>query len=314
MLRTAFVLLAAICLGLPGLRAQDADRYIAEGDSLLLADRPQKALDSYDAAIRVRPNAASYAARARAWYALDRMDRYLLDAEKALQLDTTCVEANYQRALYAYRGEDWSHAERLATRGLDHGAYGGLRQKLLILRGEARAELKRHEASIKDLTEGLGNTNSDPEAMRTLARQYDAVGDHASALTVLETLCTIEPANIGHWSNRGFELAALGRYDESLAMCDKALELDKDEPVALSNRAYALLKLGREKEAMQDVERSLRSYPANPYALRTRALLHLRKGERSKACADLGLARIMGDVPEVEAMLLEHCGGTAPQR
>jgi hypothetical protein len=43
-------------------------------------------------------------------------------------------------------------------------------------------------------------------------------------------------------------------------------------------------------------------------------LLHLRKGERSKACEDLGLARIMGDVPEVEALLLEHCGGAAPQR
>jgi tetratricopeptide (TPR) repeat protein len=314
MLRTAIALLAAMWLGLTGLHAQDADRFIAQGDSLLLADRPQKALDAYDAALKLRPTAASYAARARAWYALDRMDRYLMDAEKALQLDSTCVEANYQRALYAYRGEDWSHAERLATRGLDHGAKGILRQKLLILRGEARAELKRHDTAIKDLTEGLGGTNGDTEAMRTLARQYDAKGDHASALTVLEALCAIEPTNIGHWSNRGFELGALGRYDESLAMCDKALELDKDEPVALSNRAYALLKLGREKEAMQDVERSLRSYPANPYALRTRALLNLRKGERSKACEDLGLARIMGDVPEVEALLLEHCGGTSPQR
>lgn len=312
--RYAPLLLLLLLLPFTAARAQDADRLIATGDSLLLADRPQKALDRYDAAIRVRPDAGSYSARAKAWFALDRMDRFLLDAEKALQLDSTHVEANFQRALYAFRGEDWSHAERLCTRGLTYAPKGDLRDRLLVLRGQARAELKKNGSAIQDLSEGLLGRPDDADALRTLAHLCDAEGDHARALALLEQLCAKEPKNIGHWTNRGYELAALGRYEESLAMCDKALELDKDEPVALSNRAYTLLKLGREQEAMADVERSLKSYPANPFALRTRALLYLRKGERAKACADLSLARILGEVPEVDALLLEHCGGTTTPR
>lgn len=309
------LVLLSLLFALSGrLLAQDAAQFIRLGDSLLLVDKPQKALDQYDAAIKARPDADAYSARARAWLYMDRMDRYLMDAEKALQLDSTHVEANYQRALYAFRAEDRNQAERLCTRGLDHGAKGAMRDQLLRLRGRARAELRKNPAAIADLEEGLKHERTDLEALHALARLYDATGAHEKALGLLETLCTIEPENIGNWTNRGYELAALGRYGESLEMCDKALTIDKDEPVALSNRAYTLLKLGREQESMADIERSLKSYPANPYALRTRALLLLRKGEREKACADLGLARILGEVPEVDALILEHCGGAPTPR
>jgi tetratricopeptide (TPR) repeat protein len=294
--------------------AQDADRCIALGDSLLLIDRPQKAVDQFDAAIKLRPDAGSYSARARAWYAMERMDRFLLDVEKALQLDSTYVEANYQRALYAFRSEDWSHTERLCTRALNHKPDAAMLARVLVLRGEARAEQKKVPGAIEDLKAGLGSSSDDHEALRTLARLYDAIGDHAAALGVLETLCALEPDNIGHWTNRAFELNALGRHEEALKMCEQALSMDKDEPVALSNRAYTLLKLGRDNDAMADIERSLKSYPANPYALRTRAVLLLHKGERDKACADLSLAKILGDVPEVDELLKEHCGGTSAPR
>jgi len=293
--------------------AQDADRCIALGDSLLSVDRPQKAAEQYEAAIKLRPDATSYSARARAWFYMDRMDRFVMDADKALQLDSLYPEANYQRALYAYRAEDHRTADRLLTRALPK-ATGKLRGQMLILRGEVRAELKQNAAAIEDLKAGIGDGNDDHDALRTLARLYDANGQYEEALAVLVTLCTVDPVNIGHWTNRGFELMSLNRYEEALSMFDRALMLDKDEPVALSNRASCLLKLGREQEAMADVERSLRSYPANPWALRTRALLLLNKGEREKACADLSLAKILGDVPDVDALLLEHCGGTTAPR
>jgi tetratricopeptide (TPR) repeat protein len=293
--------------------AQDADRCIALGDSLLALDRPQKALEQYESAIKLRPDAHSYSARARAWFYQDRMDRFVMDADKALQLDSVYPEANYQRALYACRAEDFRFAERLLSRGLP-GATGKLRDQMLVLRGEARAELKKNAAAIEDLKAGIGDRNDDHEALRTLARLYDANGQYEEALAVLVTLCVVEPENIGHWTNRGYELLELQRYEDALAMFEKALKLDKDEPVARSNRAYCLLKLGRSEEAMADVEQSLKAYPANPYALRTRALLYLAKGEREKACNDLSLAKILGTVPEVDQLIQEHCGGTTAPR
>ena len=141
-----------------------------------------------------------------------------------------------------------------------------------------------------------------------------AVAPPLPEILTLEQLCAVQPEDIGNWTNRGYELAALGRFDEALTIYGEALALDKDEPTVLSNRAWALLKLGRQDEALSDVERSLKSYPANPYALRTRALLYVAKGQREKACADLELARIIGGVDDVLQLITEHCAGIAPKR
>ena len=112
------VLAALAVLGMHA-QGQDAARLIAMGDSLLAADRTLKALDKFNAAVQLAPTATSYAARARAWSAMDRMDRYLMDVDRALKLDSLHVEANYQRAAYALRVEDYHLADRAATRALE---------------------------------------------------------------------------------------------------------------------------------------------------------------------------------------------------
>lgn len=294
MARASILPLVVALLAGPTGQAQTVEQLLAEGDSLLGQERFAKAVDLYTRAVNERPSAATYTARARAWYAMDRTDRFLQDVEQALRADSTFPEANYQRSLYALRGEDHRGAERYSDRGLRHGAVGRLRAQLLLVHGEALAELRRPEQAIADLRDGLAQIPDDLDANRTLARMLDETGDHEGALVVLERLCTLEPSNPGHWTNRGFELSRLGRWTDALAMFENALDIDRDEPVALSNRAYALLHLDRNDEAWKDVERSLRYYPANAFALRTRALLRLRKGDLEKACADLSLARILG--------------------
>jgi len=288
--------------------AQNAKQLIEQGDSLLGLEKPQRALDHFERAIVLDGSSGSYLARARAWYMLDRMDRFVLDVDKALRLDSSSAEAHYQRALYSIRAEDPAKAEYHAGQAIIYGTDKRMRSKAYILRGEARAEMKRNTQAIEDLEMGLGTELVDALAMRTLARLYDATGRHADALRILERLCEMEPADVGHWTNRGYELIMLQRYEEALSMVGRALEIDKDEPVALSNRAYIYLKTDRDKEAMADVERSLRSYPSNPHALRTRAMLRLRKGEREKACEDLTLAKALGDVPEVDQLVKDNCG------
>lgn len=294
--------------------AQDPSRLIAEGDSLLALERPQKALDKFTAAVDMAPSASTYSARARAWYRLDRMDRYLMDVEKALKLDSLHPEANFQRAMYASRSEDNVAVERYSSRALVHGAKEPLRYQLLILRGQARTETRDYAGAIEDLRSGLGDRTEDLPAMKSLARCYDAMGEHEASLHVLEKLCAVEPDDIGNWTNRGFELATLGRHEDALVVYGEALELDRDEPTALSDRAWSLLQLHREDEALRDVERSLKAYPANAFALRTRALLNLNKGLKEKACADLQLAHILGGVPDVDKLIDQNCAGVLPKR
>jgi len=310
------LLVAVLWIGSGGTAcAQEARILILKGDSLLDLEKPQRALEYFDKAIAKDASATSYLARAQAWFVMDRMDRFLMDVEQALRKDSTSANAHYQRGLYAMRAEDPGKAEHHATKAHDLATQPLLKAQALILRGEARSELKRYSTAIDDLEKGLAGSSTDPEALKVLGRLYDQEGRHEDALHVLEQLCSIEPGQVGHWSNRGFELTMLGRYDEALTMIEEALSIDKDEPVALSNRAYVYMKLDREKEAWSDVERSLRSYPANPFALRTRAMLHLRKGEGGKACEDLTLAKALGGVEEVERLIKENCDTSgAPEK
>lgn len=312
--KLALVFLLLFLLAAP-VSAQSVESLIATGDSLLRAEKPQRALEYYEKAVAADPSAPALLGRAKAFYMTDRMDRFLLDVEHALRLDSTLGEAHYQRALYAMRANDPARAETHGTLAIRYAADSTLKARSFILRGEARAEQKRYAGAIEDIDHGVKSGETDTEAMRTLGRLLDQMGRHEESLAVLVQLCEIEPHDVGNWSNRGFELIMLGRYDEAMPIIEKALSIDKDEPVALSNRAYVNLKLGREAEAWSDIERSLRSYPSNPYALRTRALLRLRKGERSKACEDLTLAKALGDVPEVDALIKEHCASErAPKR
>lgn len=307
-----FAFLAALSAGTTF--GQDGRLLILRGDSLLKLEKPQRALEFYEKAIQQDPSANNFLSRAKAWYMMDRMDRFLLDVEAALKKDSTSANAHYQRALYAFRGQDMAKAEWHGTKAVDLATIPSLKGQAHLLRGLVRSEAKRNQAAIEDLELGLATGVSDVEGMKTLARLYDQEGRHEEALGLLEKLCLLEPGQVGHWTNRGFELTMLGRYEEALKMIQEALSMDKDEPVALSNRAYVRLMMNMEAEAWSDVERSLRFYPANPFALRTRAMLRLKKGDRAKACDDLTLAKALGGVPEVDKLIKENCDTSGPQQ
>ncbi len=293
---------------------QPASVLIAEGDTLLAQNSASKAMDKFNAALAAGHTADAFAARARGWFYQGKYDKFLADTREALALDSTHLLANYQRALYALRSEDAAAAITFASRTLSHGPNAELRRKALIVRGEAAALAGQTANAISDLEAGLEGNLTDVQAMKTLARLQDAAGNPGASLKVLEKLCELQPMDIGNWSNRGYELNQLQRYEDALKILDRALELDKDEPVVLSNKAYALLKLDRDQEALPLINKSLRSDRVNPYALRTRAMLLLRKGERDKACNDLTLAKAMGGAPEVDELVKQHCSGMPRKR
>lgn len=311
--RIVSILILLMFAAMAVVKAQNAAMLIAQGDSLLEMDRAIKAMEKFDAAITLTPSADSYAGRARGWYFQGKYDKFTEDNTSALKLDSLHAKANYQQALYALRSGNNADVVESASRVLVKGPKA-LRDRALVLRGEAEAALGRTEQAITDLSEGLGVRLDDLPAMKTLARLYDASGDPAKSLTVLERLCAAEPADIGNWSNRGFELSKLERYEEAVQVLDNALEFDKDEPVVLSNKAFALMKLDRDADALTAVNHSLKSDKANPYALRTRALLYLRKGDQDKACNDLTLSKAMGGAPDVDSLIKQHCAGTPKKK
>lgn len=294
--------------------AQSVQLLLIRGDSLLDADKPQRALDVFDQAVKKEATPNTLLARARAFYKLDRMERFVQDIDRVLRMDSTNGEAHFQRGVYSLQGNDSDRAEFHGARAIQYARSDHYKAKAYNLRGEARAERKHFKEALDDLSAAWALGLEDEHAMRTLAQLYDMEGQHDQALRVIERLCDLDPVDMGNWTNRALELNALGRYEEALSMADRALSSDKDEPVAMSHRAYAFAKLGRDQEAWEAVEHSLRNYPSNPYALRTRAFLRIRKGDRAKACDDLSLAKALADIPEVDQLMLENCSSEGRKR
>ncbi|WKZ67331.1 MAG: tetratricopeptide repeat protein [Flavobacteriales bacterium] len=308
-------LFAALLWLLPGYGgAQSVQLLLVRGDSLLDADKPQRALVVFDEAVRKETSVRTLLSRARAYSALKRNDRFVEDIDKALRLDSTAGEAHYQRGAYALRVNDSDRAEFHGTRAILFARDARAKARAHNLRGEARAERKQFAAAIEDLAAAWAGGLEEVTAMRTLAQLYDVEGRHEEALRVLERLCEMDPSDLGNWTNRAHELNMLGRFEDALPITERALGYDADEPVALSHKAYALAKLERDDEAWTTVERSLRNYPSNPYALRTRAILRLRRGDRAKACDDLSLARALADIPEVDRLAQEHCASQGTRK
>ncbi len=309
-----FVISALLLGGISPLHAQSYESLIGKGDSLLDLGKSLKAVSYYDRAIKAGAKAEGYSARARAWYELDRMDRFILDVETALDYDKNHPYAQFQRALYAMRSRDWSLAKTSCDRALKAGIVEQMVPQVRICRGEAMAKLGQIEAAIDDLRAGIDAGEMDVEAMRLLASLYHDIELHESAAQVLERLVALPEGDNGDRINLGYELALLGRHRDAINHYQIALQEDKNNPIAFSNYAYSLYKLGQNDKAMTYVNRSLRSQPGNPNALRTRGILRLGKGEVEKGCKDLYAAKIGGgEFKEIDQLIEQHCLGIKPR-
>ena len=67
------------------------------------------------------------------------------------------------------------------------------------------------------------------------------------------------------WNNKGFSLNSLGRYDEAIDCCNKALEIDPQEANAWYNKGCSLGSLGRYDEAIDCYNKALDIYPRDAH-------------------------------------------------
>ena len=103
----------------------------------------------------------------------------------------------------------------------------------------------------------------------------------------------------------------MGRYEEALVYFNKALELDKDEPLTLNNRGFTRYKLNNLAGALEDINKSIFLYTTNAYAYKNRALVYLALDKKEEACTDLQKARELQFEkqygPEVNELIKKNC-------
>jgi hypothetical protein len=89
----------------------------------------------------------------------------------------------------------------------------------------------------------------------------------------------LQPAHAAAWKNRGAALGGLGRLEEALASCDRAIALRPDYAEAYADRAPALSALGRVEEALESCDRAIALQPDTAEARFNKGACHLALGD-----------------------------------
>jgi serine/threonine protein kinase len=93
------------------------------------------------------------------------------------------------------------------------------------------------------------------------------------------------------WYNKGFALANLGKYNEAIFCCDKALQINPRNAEAWNNKGFALDDLGKHNEAISCYDEALRIDPRNAtvWYNKGNALRGLGKSQKAITCYDEAL-------------------------
>lgn len=131
-----------------------------------------------------------------------------------------------------------------------------------------------------------------------LGRCYLSLGRKAEAVEALGTCVALKPNSPWAWSSRGLALALLGRFDESLADLEQAIQQDQNFQPARLHRGVTLwlasqatpdktVSTEQLKQALSDFQQILDSPTPLIEAAYYRALIHSAQGHRDEVLDDL---------------------------
>ncbi len=191
--------------------------YNALGVARSYAGRHEQALESFDAAIRLKPELAeAWVNRAAALDALGRLDESVRDYDQALKL-----------------------------RPQDAATYNG--------RGNALARMNRPEDALKDYDEAIGLRPSYGLAYYNRGNIHFNASRLDLALDDYDEAIKLMPAYARAWNNRATVLAQLGRGDDALRDFSQSLALDPTNAGAWRNRALLYADRKEYSKALADV-------------------------------------------------------------
>ena len=133
------------------------------------------------------------------------------------------------------------------------------------------------------------STNQLPDHVRKgRAKDLLAEGRIAEARELLHELCQGDQPDVEIWFLYSAASAHLGRFEDVIEACRRALDIEPEHLPALNNLASALATLGRHDEAAVEFAKLVRLAPDNPAVLNNygHALALLGRGDEARAALE----------------------------
>ena len=264
------------------LQETGAETFFCMGSALYALERYPQAEQALRRAVEKAPQRSEILA-ALAW-TLERMERYDEALETYRQAASTAAEmGSFEEAVDCF--------ERILTlHPDDKDALTGLGDALRILGRSKDALVPLQRARELDPESAL--------AWALLGAVYYDLNQYADALDAFERALAQKP-EFAAWllSQKGSTLRLMERFDEAIAVLDKALELTPGEPWTLMEKGVALSFLEREEEALAALDQALQQVPDNPFALAHMGRVLRALGRPQEAVAPLRQATEAGALP-----------------
>lgn len=265
------------------------DKLMAEGDRYLDDDDPVRALQSYDAASRIKPELAAPKLRmVQTLVAQDRLTEAVAMATAALTLNPVNGDADAILADVLTESGEFDQAIAVAQKALQkHNQHGGLYGAL----GKALGGKGDLGSATKALTEAVRYNPKDGELHRALGVAYAQQNRFDLAVEAFRASVIADPDNHVAWSDLAMTYSAMGRDKEMVATIEDLHKRVPDDLETMTRLAW--IRATHPDPALRNPEQALKlaekavalTGSQNPYALDSLAVALARSGRYAEAQA-----------------------------
>ncbi len=266
-----------------------AQKFVAEGISLLGEEKYEEAINLFNKAVDVRPYLyEAWYYRGNALYSLGRYEEAIASYEH-VAIKSYLYEAWYYRgnALYIlgrYKEAIASYEQSVAIKPYLYEAW--------YLMGNCLNNLSQQEKAIASYNRALAIKPDYHDAYFDRGNSLYILGRYEEAIKSYDRAVAIQPDYYEAWYDRGNSLSNLGRYEEAIASYDRAVAIKPDNHEAWYYHGSCLGNLGKYEEAIASYDKAVAIKPDNHEAwyYRGNCLGNLGRYEEALASYDRAVA------------------------
>ncbi|XP_022980960.1 TPR repeat-containing thioredoxin TTL1-like [Cucurbita maxima] len=186
-------------------------------------------------------------------------------------------------------------------------------QKNQSRRPSDAARISLSNGSVLGNLKPIGSTNNSPRNRQEMNSSPKLRGNGNMGNIMRGNSCAfrhvqgvrLKPDELKSMGNEAYKQ---GKFEEALALYDRAIALDSENPVYYSNKGASLIALHRFMEAIEECKKALRIQPSYQRAHHRLATTYLRIGEPEKALAHLEQSGPYSDINDMNrACVLQSC-------
>ncbi len=225
------------------------------GNLLFYMGRFEAAIETYDKAIKLKPDLAeAYNNKAVALRNLRKYDEAVKAYDKAIELEPDYADAYYNKGIALVNLEKYDEAVKAYDKAIE------LKPDYAVAynnKGTALGKLEKYEEAIKAYDKAIELETDYADAYYNKGVALGNLGKYDEEIKAYDKAIELKPDDADAYNNKGITLGNLEKYEEAIKAYDKAIELNPDYANAYFNRACTYSLWGKKDKMLSDLRKAI---------------------------------------------------------